>query len=98
MTREERLNKHIDTLKDMREALLQSDNWEKLKPEIEALTTAGMALSASIENGYFVSMKKIEDIKAKIASERDNDYHHVRCYYNHCLQIIDDCLGKKENK
>lgn len=40
----ERREKHIQTLMTMRKTMLEDDNWESMKPYIEAVTSGGMAL------------------------------------------------------
>ncbi len=40
----ERRETHIRNLQQMRRTMLESENWENLKPWIEAVTAGGMAL------------------------------------------------------
>ena len=62
MSREERIKQHIDTLMEMKEAMLKSDDWENLTRLIDACVAGGMALQASLDDGKYVSMKKIGEI------------------------------------
>ena len=40
----ERREKHVKALQEMRQIMLESENWENLKDFIEAVTAGGMAL------------------------------------------------------
>lgn len=39
-----RREEHVRVLQKMRRIMLENENWENLKPEIEAVTAGGMAL------------------------------------------------------
>lgn len=50
--RRERLENHVKVLQRMRGVMLEDENWEKLKPEIEAVTTGGMAIQRIIKEDF----------------------------------------------
>ena len=57
MTHEERirkrkLEKHVEMLKEMRNAVLKDENWENMKRVIEALTAGAMAIQRIIEEDF----------------------------------------------
>ena len=47
--RNQRIQKQIDTLKEMRDVMLAQENWESLKRFIDAVTYGGMALGRLLE-------------------------------------------------
>ena len=47
--RNQRIQKQIDTLKEMRDVMLEQENWESLKRFIDAVTYGGMALGKLLE-------------------------------------------------
>ena len=96
--REERLSKHVETLMKMKDVMLNDENWERLKPEIDAVIAGGMALQASIDNGKFVSMSVIEDIKSEISKYKDDKAIHVERneMIDIVLEIIDKHISGKE--
>jgi len=47
--RNQRIQKQIDTLKEMRDVMLAQENWENLKRFIDAVTYGGMALGKLLE-------------------------------------------------
>ncbi len=47
--RNQRIQKQIDTLKEMRDVMLAQENWESLKRFIDAVTYGGMALGKLLE-------------------------------------------------
>lgn len=49
MTKRERLEAHVKTLQKLRRVMLEDEEWERLKPEIEAVTAGGMALQRIIK-------------------------------------------------
>lgn len=50
--REERLNRHVAVLIQMRNDLLDRDDWESHKPEIEAVTCGGMAIQRILREDF----------------------------------------------
>lgn len=57
MTNEERirkrkLEKHVEMLKEMRNAVLEDENWENMKRVIEALTAGAMAIQRIIKEDF----------------------------------------------
>ena len=101
--REERLSKHVETLMKMKDVMINDENWERLKPEIDAVIAGGMALQASIDNGKFVSMSVIENIKAEINNIDSMTFigsgsgcaSEMRA---ECLKIIDHICKESEDK
>ena len=50
--RKARLENHVRVLQKMRNVMLEDENWESLKPEIEAVTTGGMAIQRIIKEDF----------------------------------------------
>lgn len=50
--RKTRLKKHVEVLKLMRNDMLDDENWENLKPFIEAVTAGGMAIQRVIKEDF----------------------------------------------
>lgn len=50
--RKERLKKHVETLKEMRETMLNDENWEIMKRLIEACTAGAMAIQRVIREDF----------------------------------------------
>ena len=52
MKRKQRLENNVVTLKEMREVMVASENWEKLKRQIEACTSGAMAIQRIIKEDF----------------------------------------------
>lgn len=50
--RKKRLENHVKVLQRMRKVMLEDENWESLKSEIEAVTTGGMAIQRIIKEDF----------------------------------------------
>lgn len=50
--RKERLKGHVETLKEMRQAMLNDKNWESMKRLIEACTAGAMAIQRIIKEDF----------------------------------------------
>ena len=105
MSREEHIKQHIDTLMEMKEAMLKSDNWENLTRLIDACVAGGMALQVSLDDGQWVSMRKIEEIKKDIEIEirdcqvpqgHDEWWNGRKIGLEDTLEIIDKYIRKEQ--
>ena len=50
--RKERLQGHVETLKEMRQTMLNDENWESMKRLIEACTAGAMAIQRIIKEDF----------------------------------------------
>ena len=50
--RKERLKRHVETLKEMRQTMLNDENWESMKRLIEACTAGAMAIQRIIKEDF----------------------------------------------
>lgn len=50
--RRERLEEHVETLKEMRQVMLNDKNWERMKRLIEACTAGAMAIQMIIQEDF----------------------------------------------
>ena len=50
--RRERLEEHVETLKEMRQVMLNDKNWESMKRLIEACTAGAMAIQRIIKEDF----------------------------------------------
>ena len=50
--RKRKLEKNVAMLKDLRNAVLEDENWENMKSVIEALTAGAMALQRIIKEDF----------------------------------------------
>ena len=50
--RRERLEEHVKTLKEMRQMMLNDENWEYMKRLIEACTAGAMAIQRIIKEDF----------------------------------------------
>lgn len=50
--RKERLQGHVETLKEMRQTMLNDENWESMKRLIEACTAGAMAIQWIIKKDF----------------------------------------------
>ena len=50
--RRERLKGHVETLKEMRQTMLNDENWENMKRLIEACTSGAMAIQRIIKEDF----------------------------------------------
>lgn len=50
--RKERLKGHVETLKEMRQTMLNDENWENMKRLIEACTSGAMAIQRIIKEDF----------------------------------------------
>lgn len=50
--RKERLKGHVETLKEMRQTMLNDENWEIMKRLIEACTVGAMAIQRIIKEDF----------------------------------------------
>lgn len=50
--RKERLRGHVKTLKEMRQLMLDDENWENMKRLIEACTAGAMAIQRVIKEDF----------------------------------------------
>lgn len=48
----ERLQGHVETLKEMRQTMLNDENWESMKRLIEACTAGAMAIQRIIKEDF----------------------------------------------
>ena len=77
MTRKERLENHVKTLQEMRNVMLENENWENLKRFIEAVTTGGMAIQRIIREDFpeerMFSNEPLQNVVVKLEGEEDED-------------------------
>ena len=52
MSRKERLETHVKTLQKMHRTMVDSEEWESLKPEIEAVLYGGMAIQRILREDF----------------------------------------------
>lgn len=50
--RKERLKGHVEALKEMRQVMLDDENWESMKRLIEAATAGAMAIQRVIKEDF----------------------------------------------
>lgn len=50
--RKEKLKGHVETLKEMRQTILNDENWESMKRLIEACTAGAMAIQRIIKEDF----------------------------------------------
>lgn len=50
--RKERLKRQVETLKEMRQTMLNDENWESMKRLIEACTAGAMAIQRIIKEDF----------------------------------------------
>lgn len=50
--RRERLEEHVEALKEMRQVMLNDKNWERMKRLIEACTAGAMAIQRIIKEDF----------------------------------------------
>ena len=103
MSREERIKQQIQALAEMRDMMLNSENWENMTRLIDACVAGGMALQVSLDDGKYVSMRKIEEIKKDIEIEirdcqlpqgHDAWWNGRKDGLKDALEIIDKYIGK----
>ena len=56
--RKEKLKGHVETLKEMRQAMLKDENWESMMRLIEACTAGAMAIQRVIREDFGESEDK----------------------------------------
>lgn len=56
--RKERLKEHVEALKEMRQMMLNDENWEYMKRLIEACTSGAMAIQRIIKEDFGESEDK----------------------------------------
>lgn len=56
--RKERLKRHVETLKEMRQTMLDDENWESMRRLIEACTAGAMAIQRVIREDFGESEDK----------------------------------------
>jgi hypothetical protein len=56
--RMEKLEKHVEALKEMRQVMLNDENWEHMKRLIEACTAGAMAIQRIIKEDFGESEDK----------------------------------------
>ena len=50
--RREKLEKHVETLKEMRQTMLNDKDWERMRRLIEACTAGAMAIQRIIKEDF----------------------------------------------